>query len=795
MRQKPISIIAVLICLCCIFVSSAFAENASYVNNYPAWRMDQDKVVYRATITNPTAAQSGANVQLTCNPAISYGTLVSASAKVPVRVYIQWQNKQAGGSWVNYGSAESYTASVSATGVQGMPTSTINVPSVQYKNNQFRAYVQFNVSSPYDFVQSAYLAVHGRTVDTPGLKTWSDMIEASNLAKREGEIIRETAPGAITPANNVSAMFVAAVIGTTEYYERVAGGLQSQPHDGYPLWGFNNSDGVKKQIIEDVYEFMLGRTASEKEKNEWLGQMNGVIGNTAWSYIKVMGTTNSGQVYEIHYPSAITFVANAISQSQECKNYMSSRYGAAATRNDGRGYWFWPRSWEYTGNISMYTASVSIPSFNLTYNANGGSGTVPSGGNYGYGEKTITAGNALWKTGYHQDGWKTAAGRYYGAVEYYYIPWGDTTFYAQWAANTYIVAYNANGGSGWMGNQTLTYDVAANLAGNAFTRTGHSFVGWNTAANGTGATYANGQSVKNLTATNNGTVTLYAQWKPYTYTVSYDANGGANAPAGQTKTYGVPLTLTESTPTLEGYGFTGWNTAADGSGTAYAPAGDFNVEADTVLYAQWLPSTHLVTYDANGGENAPEAQIKYASTPLTLTDEVPARDEYRFMGWSATADGTGAAYASGDSYNVDEDITLYAQWKIRNALGAEVANLTVGSERKDSNQFVKGEYGKVIITLKGEISKIEISYPEELRAVAEAEDLLEPITLTIGSGLEADGASGFAEFYVPINFNVDLTTQVTVTATYADGEVITQTPTLVTIHLPGDLGWFHTRLL
>ena len=87
------------------------------------------------------------------------------------------------------------------------------------------------------------------------------------------------------------------------------------------------------------------------------------------------------------------------------------------------------------------------------------------------------------------------------------------TLYAKWTANTYTVVYDANGGSGSMSNQSFTYDGQQNLSANTFTYPGKLFDGWNTAADGSGTSYSDGQSVKNLTATNGARVTLYAQWE------------------------------------------------------------------------------------------------------------------------------------------------------------------------------------------------------------------------------------------------------------------------------------------
>ncbi len=92
---------------------------------------------------------------------------------------------------------------------------------------------------------------------------------------------------------------------------------------------------------------------------------------------------------------------------------------------------------------------------------------------------------------------------------------GDVTLTAEYPYNTYTVQFNGNGStSGSMSNQSFTYATAQNLKANAFTRTGYTFADWNTKADGSGTSYINQQSVNNLTTTNGGTVTLYAQWTP-----------------------------------------------------------------------------------------------------------------------------------------------------------------------------------------------------------------------------------------------------------------------------------------
>ncbi|MFA7364884.1 MAG: InlB B-repeat-containing protein [Patescibacteria group bacterium] len=156
---------------------------------------------------------------------------------------------------------------------------------------------------------------------------------------------------------------------------------------------------------------------------------------------------------------------------------------------------------------------------------------------------------------------------------------------------TYTVTFDINGGDGGStATQTLSYNIPTNLNANGFTRTGYTFSGWNTLANGSGTDYADGA----LYTIGAGDVTLYAKWTVGTYTVTYNANGstGGTVPANQTKTHDVTLVLATNSGNLvkTGYTFAGWNTAANGSGTNYAVGSNYVENSNITLYARWADS-------------------------------------------------------------------------------------------------------------------------------------------------------------------------------------------------------------
>lgn len=146
----------------------------------------------------------------------------------------------------------------------------------------------------------------------------------------------------------------------------------------------------------------------------------------------------------------------------------------------------------------------------------------------------------------------------------------------------YTISYNANGGSGAPASQTKYYGKTLALSGTKPTRTGYSFLGWSTSSTATSATYAAGASY-----TGNANATLYAVWKANTYDITFNANGGSGAPAKQTKTYGVTLTLSNTKPTRANYNFLGWATSASATTATYKAGGNYTANSDATLYAVW----------------------------------------------------------------------------------------------------------------------------------------------------------------------------------------------------------------
>lgn len=250
------------------------------------------------------------------------------------------------------------------------------------------------------------------------------------------------------------------------------------------------------------------------------------------------------------------------------------------------------------------------------------------------------------------------------------------TMKASWRANQYTIHYdrNADSAAGTMSEQIVTVDAPEELLDVGFTRTGYTFGGWNTKADGSGVAYENKATVMNLAFEDRTTVTLYAQWTPITYTIAFDGVNGVGSMDSIQMVYDVAQRLPANTFNVEGYPFRGWNTAKDGTGVGYADEASVNnltaEDGGTVtLYAQYGAAVYTVKYHAND----PDAEGEMPDQVFTYDVAGPLignqyhKTGYTFTGWNSRPDGSGVSYADGETVcnlvdTTGEIYDLYAQW-------------------------------------------------------------------------------------------------------------------------------------
>lgn len=134
---------------------------------------------------------------------------------------------------------------------------------------------------------------------------------------------------------------------------------------------------------------------------------------------------------------------------------------------------------------------------------------------------------------------------------------------AVWSNIAYRISFGGNGGEGSVSAMDCEYGTVYQLPSNDFSRTGYVFTGWTTNA-ALPAVYAEGESVSNLTSVADATVSLFAAWRPITYRVVFDANGGEGEMAPMTCTYDIGYSLPSNSFVKLGRAFSGWADSSSG---------------------------------------------------------------------------------------------------------------------------------------------------------------------------------------------------------------------------------------
>jgi outer membrane protein OmpA-like peptidoglycan-associated protein len=241
-------------------------------------------------------------------------------------------------------------------------------------------------------------------------------------------------------------------------------------------------------------------------------------------------------------------------------------------------------------------------------------------------------------------------------------PQGDTGTWTYTLSVTGVVVtvtFDANGGTGAMTPESASAPTALTL--NHFTRARHIFINWNTAANGSGVSYANGAVFPFGAST-----TLFAQWKSGrvpSHTITFAAHGGTGKMARET--HNTPTAISKNHFRRTGYTFLDWTTSAKRSRKHFKAGATYSFKTSVTLYARWkrVPKkpSPVVTFVANRGAGTMASEIHRG--PTKLTPDHFRRTGYTFIDWNTAANGSGVRYANGDFYPFATSTTLYAQWK------------------------------------------------------------------------------------------------------------------------------------
>ncbi|MCL2082260.1 MAG: InlB B-repeat-containing protein, partial [Oscillospiraceae bacterium] len=379
------------------------------------------------------------------------------------------------------------------------------------------------------------------------------------------------------------------------------------------------------------------------------------------------------------------------------------------------GYVFdsWEGSLTSISSNRTITAQWNANTNTLSFSANGGTGSMAPQ-SYKTDETKNIIDCTFTRDGYTFAGWSVSADGavvYDNKASYAMGASSEYTLYAQWTPNNNIITFDANNGTDEAHTQAIATDATANLTNydDWFTPpTGHSFSSWNTAANGSGMSYINGAS---YTMGASASYTLFAQWSPNTYDVTFDKNADevAGTMSDQPFIYNTNAALYPIGYDRQGYSFTGWAKDPDGS-VEYNDEADFTMNVlGATLYAVWEPKTNSLVFNANGGAGTMPAQSIKTASAAQLNDNQFTRAGYIFSGWNTKADSTGVSYNDGDDYTMgaNSEYILYAQWEAKlNTLtfypgNANGEGYTQAIATDDSDELLESRFSRTGYTQTG----------------------------------------------------------------------------------------------
>ncbi len=560
---------------------------------------------------------------------------------------------------------------------------------------------------------------------------WDDT-EAKNNPKYNCAIEGEK----VIPANVINSYYNDVGNGNTKTLYAVwtinSSTLNVNPNTG--SWSYNGTTYTSTAYIGGNYNTEISIPNPVKEGYRFKGwtftegtaEGSWTSSTAKYKYGKVNGGTDTLTANWEIYKSTLIVDPNGgtYNGTTAITKYENKDYNTTQTVDDptwtGHTFTGWTKSANFAGTLSgttytfkgdgtkddTLTANWTINSYTISFNSNGGSGTM-NNQSVTYGNHTTITANAFTRTGYTYSGWTVgstsgAAVANQADTDSVYATLGSpanggsVTLYAKWTPKTYTIAFNGNGNtSGSMSNQSVTYGSGTKINANAFAKTGYHFVEW-TVGSTSGAAVANQANTDTVYATlgspSGNTVTLYAKWAANTSTLVVNPNGGTYAGTTSNTTYSnknYNSTQSIAIPTRTGYKFNGWTKTFDStkasafngtlpeSTTAAVTYtfGPVNGAVDTIT-AKWVEMSITLAYNANGGTGAPANQTLTYNSASSISSTKPTKTGYEFLGWAASSTAASATYTAGQSLpagtvntlvtsTTGDTLTLYAVWSVR----------------------------------------------------------------------------------------------------------------------------------
>lgn len=371
----------------------------------------------------------------------------------------------------------------------------------------------------------------------------------------------------------------------------------------------------------------------------------------------------------------------------------------------------WNTKADGTGDAYQPGTSIPIPEKNtifyaqwkpltatLTYDANGGNGTIPS--HTGMIGSHVTAQDGFTREGYDFTGYIGSDGKTYQVGQPVTIPENGVELRAQWARKHVTLTVEPNGASGEPYTRTYEYGDTASPT-NLWQRDGYQFTGFTTSPTGGNSLPDSFPLTQNMT--------VYAQWQaathwytltpahPTVYHVSVNPNGGLGDPISRDGHHNQTVSIPDGGYTRTGYHTDGYSLTPDCAVKLDKP--EVTLTANTTVYQCWTRNQRTLTLNPNGADGQPRSQTLGEGDTVNTPGNPYQREHYQFTGWSFTPDGSQPV---GDSLRMDTDTTLYAQWQhdqvtvTLNPNGADAAphkdTLDYGSQYTPTRKYVRDGY-------------------------------------------------------------------------------------------------------
>ena len=290
-----------------------------------------------------------------------------------------------------------------------------------------------------------------------------------------------------------------------------------------------------------------------------------------------------------------------------------------------------------------YVANWRANNYTVHYHGNGNtSGSMSSSTHY-YDTKKALSANAYSKTGYKFAGWNTKADgtgtAYTDRQEVLNLRSeqnAEFPLFAQWEINSYVLTMNPNGGkfsSGSTSNQqkTLNYNAEYGTLPTV-TRDGYTFNGWYTAKTG-------GDKVSANTKMGAGNTTIYAQWTPIKYTITYNLNGGSVSPANKTEYTIETPTFTLNNPTKTNATFIGW-TGSNGTTKQTSVKIEVGSTGNKTYTANWRAWVKMYSCRYWGDWDSWQTTSIAETETIDVDTKTQCKNYGTWTNWSTTSCGT-----------------------------------------------------------------------------------------------------------------------------------------------------------